>query len=276
MGRLAQQQFPSGHGSHATPSEIAVTQWAYPDAIKSGQLRAADRAVRPDPRGAPTSAPATPTAAWAPTPAWPRPRRAASWSSWPCRADRGGGGVRARSAVITAVPGSRQRRGGGIREAWRGDERGAVIPLSATVRKLHRHSAPLPRARFQGRSAQAATSPALHPHRPGRERLPAQGPATHAVRCGTGRRGSCTGSGRSRGSGSGRAPAPAAGRRAGSGRRSRRARRPRRTTKPEEQRLALAEHEALRARVGHVGERAEAGARRGGWAGLSLKQARPA
>jgi creatinine amidohydrolase/Fe(II)-dependent formamide hydrolase-like protein len=32
---LARRQFPTGHGSHATPSEIAVTQWAYPDAIKA-------------------------------------------------------------------------------------------------------------------------------------------------------------------------------------------------------------------------------------------------
>jgi creatinine amidohydrolase/Fe(II)-dependent formamide hydrolase-like protein len=33
--RLCNDLFPSGHGSHATPSEIAVTQYAYPDHIKT-------------------------------------------------------------------------------------------------------------------------------------------------------------------------------------------------------------------------------------------------
>jgi creatinine amidohydrolase/Fe(II)-dependent formamide hydrolase-like protein len=62
VGALARQQFPTGHGSHATPSEIAVTQWAYPEHIKtanyapqiapSGPIReAADfRARHPDGR----------------------------------------------------------------------------------------------------------------------------------------------------------------------------------------------------------------------------------
>ncbi|MFJ7794338.1 creatininase family protein [Pseudomonas sp. NPDC096950] len=37
VGELAREQFPTGHGVHATPSEIAVTQWAYPDSIKSAE-----------------------------------------------------------------------------------------------------------------------------------------------------------------------------------------------------------------------------------------------
>ena len=35
IGRLADDLFPSGHGSHATPSEIAITQSAYPGSIKN-------------------------------------------------------------------------------------------------------------------------------------------------------------------------------------------------------------------------------------------------
>jgi creatinine amidohydrolase/Fe(II)-dependent formamide hydrolase-like protein len=36
--RLADNLFPVGHGSHATPSEIAITQSAYPDMIKSAVM----------------------------------------------------------------------------------------------------------------------------------------------------------------------------------------------------------------------------------------------
>lgn len=35
VGDLARDQFPTGHGVHATPSEIAITQWALPASIKS-------------------------------------------------------------------------------------------------------------------------------------------------------------------------------------------------------------------------------------------------
>jgi creatinine amidohydrolase len=35
IGRLAEELFPRGHGSHATPSEIAITQSAYPDSVKN-------------------------------------------------------------------------------------------------------------------------------------------------------------------------------------------------------------------------------------------------
>jgi creatinine amidohydrolase/Fe(II)-dependent formamide hydrolase-like protein len=35
IGSLVDDLFPSGHGTHATPSEIAITQSAYPDSIKT-------------------------------------------------------------------------------------------------------------------------------------------------------------------------------------------------------------------------------------------------
>ena len=70
--RIATRQFPTGHGSHATPSEIAITQWAFPHAIKAanyapqiaptGPIReAADfRARYPDGRMGSDPAQATP------------------------------------------------------------------------------------------------------------------------------------------------------------------------------------------------------------------------
>ncbi|MFL9861835.1 creatininase family protein [Paraburkholderia madseniana] len=37
VGELAREQFPEGHGVHATPSEIAITQWALPETIKKAR-----------------------------------------------------------------------------------------------------------------------------------------------------------------------------------------------------------------------------------------------
>ncbi len=36
--KLADDLFPAGHGSHATPSEIAITQSAYPNSIKTASV----------------------------------------------------------------------------------------------------------------------------------------------------------------------------------------------------------------------------------------------
>lgn len=72
VGELARAQFPTGHGTHATPSEIAITQWAYPDSIKTadyspriapaGPIREAQdfRARHPDGRMGSDPALATP------------------------------------------------------------------------------------------------------------------------------------------------------------------------------------------------------------------------
>ena len=38
ISRLAAKLYPQGHGSHATPSEIAVTFAAYPDHVKSAAM----------------------------------------------------------------------------------------------------------------------------------------------------------------------------------------------------------------------------------------------
>lgn len=38
ISELARQLFPSGEGSHATPSEISVTQFAFPEAVKQAEL----------------------------------------------------------------------------------------------------------------------------------------------------------------------------------------------------------------------------------------------
>ena len=69
---LCSQLFPTGHGGHATPSEIAVTQFAYPDRVKTaayepaiaptGPIREAQdfRARYPDGRMGSDPAQATP------------------------------------------------------------------------------------------------------------------------------------------------------------------------------------------------------------------------
>ncbi len=85
VGALANRQFPTGHGVHATPSEIAVTQWAYPDSIKTADYtpKLPTRALYARPM---ISACAFPTGAWVRI----RPRRhrkkAPNWSCWRHRA----------------------------------------------------------------------------------------------------------------------------------------------------------------------------------------------
>jgi len=44
--RLSKEAFGSREGSHATPSEVSVTQWAYPEAIKRAAMGEANGRVR--------------------------------------------------------------------------------------------------------------------------------------------------------------------------------------------------------------------------------------
>ena len=44
--RISEEQFGDREGSHATPSEISITQYAYPDAIKTMPEDKADPAPR--------------------------------------------------------------------------------------------------------------------------------------------------------------------------------------------------------------------------------------
>jgi creatinine amidohydrolase len=47
IGASCEAMFPSGHGSHATPSEIAITQSAYPDSIKKAVVAPAIASTGP-------------------------------------------------------------------------------------------------------------------------------------------------------------------------------------------------------------------------------------
>ena len=44
--KLSKELYGSSEGSHATPSEVSVTQWAYPEAIKRAAMGAANARIR--------------------------------------------------------------------------------------------------------------------------------------------------------------------------------------------------------------------------------------
>jgi creatinine amidohydrolase/Fe(II)-dependent formamide hydrolase-like protein len=72
---LCSQLFPTGHGGHATPSEIAVTQFAYPDRVKTAAYEPSIAPTGPI-REAQDFRAAIRTAAWARIPRRLRRRRA--------------------------------------------------------------------------------------------------------------------------------------------------------------------------------------------------------